>query len=88
MQTILDATIGVFNSMGLKGEPISTPPGYAGLVVDLPNDFQAYFVWSKMDDNDFSFRVARFYENESRKSIWVMDNLISAIAQMRVLTTQ
>lgn len=88
MPTILDATVEVFKSMGLQGERISTPPGYAGLVVDLPNDFQAYFIWAKMDDNDFSFRLARFYESDNRKSLWIMDDLISAVAKMRVLTHQ
>ena len=88
MQTILDTTMDIFKSMGLNGESIPTPPGYAGLVVDLPNDFQAYLVWHKMDDNDFSFRVARFFENDSQKCVWVMKDLISAISAMRVLTTQ
>lgn len=88
MQTILDSTMAVFESMGLQGEHIPTPPGYAGLFVDLPNDFQAYLVWSKMDDNDFSFRIARFYESDSLKSLWVMDNLIEAVAHMRIIANQ
>ena len=78
----------IFTSMGLKGESITTPPGYAGLVVDLPNDFQAYLVWSKMDDNDFSFRVARFFENDSQKCVFVLGDLTSAISTMRVIATK
>lgn len=88
MTTIIDSTLQVIASMGLEGSRVTALPGYAGIAVALPNDSQAYFVWSKMDDDDFHFRLARFWQNENPLSMWVSTDLIEAIAKTRVLTNQ
>lgn len=85
MTTIIDSTIEILTSMNLSVKKITTTPGFAGIQVDLPNDSQAFFVWSKMDDNDFHFRTARFWDNENPFSMWVCPTLPDALAQTRVL---
>jgi hypothetical protein len=71
--------------MNLKANKVTTPPGYAGIQIDLPNDSQAFFVWSKMDDDDFHFRTARFWANDNPLSMWICPNLPEALAKTRVL---
>lgn len=88
MLSIIDDTIGILSAMGLESFRVSTPPGFAGISVNLPNESQAFFVWSKMDDNDFHFRVARFWQNENPFSMWTCPDLIEAIVKTRVLTNQ
>ncbi|ANH49203.1 hypothetical protein uvFWCGRAMDCOMC203_027 [Freshwater phage uvFW-CGR-AMD-COM-C203] len=85
MKTIIDSTIEILSSMNLKANKVTTPPGYAGIQIDLPNDSQAFFVWSKMDDDDFHFRTARFWANDNPFSMWICPNLPEALAQTRVL---
>ena len=85
MKTIIDNTIEILSSMNLKAIKVTTPPGYAGIQIDLPNDSQAFFVWSKMDDNDFHFRTARFWANDNPFSMSICPNLPAALAQTRVL---
>ena len=61
MFSVIDDTMQVLKSMGISSYRVSTPPGYAGIQVNLPNDSQAFFVWTKIDQTDFHFRLARFY---------------------------
>jgi hypothetical protein len=82
--TIIDNTAAVLANLGLIANKISTPPGYAGLQVDLPNNSQAYFVWSKIDAQDFHFRLARFWENDNPFSMVVCSSLPEAITQTLV----
>jgi len=65
MPTVIDDTMQVLKSMGISSYRVSTPPGYAGIQVDLPNDSQAFFVWTKIDQTDFHFRLARFWADEN-----------------------
>jgi len=88
MLSIIDDTIGILSSMGLSSTRVTTTPGFAGLSVSLPNESQAFFIWSKMDDNDFHFRVARFWQNENPFSMWTCPDLIEAIVKTRVLANQ
>ena len=88
MKSIIDDTIDVLSTMGLKAIRVSTPPGFEGIQVELPEDSQAFFVWSKIDDNDYHFRIARFWESENPFSMWVCPTLIDALAKTRVLTNQ
>jgi len=88
MKSIIDDTLDVLKSMNLQAEKVTTPPGYAGIQVDLPHDSQAFFVWSKIDGNDFHFRLARFWANENPFSMWVSPNLIEALAKTRVMANQ
>jgi hypothetical protein len=88
MSDIIEDTINVLKSMGISSYRVSTPPGYAGIQVNLPNDAQAFFVWTKIDQFDYHFRLARFWANENPFSMWVSPNLIEALAKTRVLANQ
>lgn len=85
MPTIIDDTAALLSNMGLRVKRVTTPPGYAGIQVDFPQESQAFFVWSKMDGNDFHFRTARFWANENPFSMYTYTNLPEAVAQARVL---
>lgn len=74
--------------MNLDAVKVTTPPGYAGIQVSLPNDTQAFFVWSKMDEGDYHFRVARFWESENPFAMWASGNLIDALQKTLLLTRQ
>lgn len=86
--SVVDDTMQILSAMGLKAVKVSTPPGYAGIQVDLPNDNQAFFVWAKIDATDFHFRLARFWANQNPFSMWVCPSLTDAIAKTRVMTNQ
>lgn len=88
MANIIDDTLSILKSMNLQAYKVSTPPGYAGIQVELPNDSQAFFVWTKIDATDFHFRLARFWANENPFSMWVSPDLIEALARTRVMTNQ
>jgi len=88
MPSIIEDTVSILASMNLEGVRVATPPGYAGLQVDLPNNSQAYFVWSKIDNQDFHFRLARFWENDNPFSMVVCPSLPEAIAQTLVFVKQ
>ena len=88
MANIIDDTLQILKSMNLNAHRVSTPPGYAGIQVELPNDSQAFFVWTKIDATDFHFRLARFWANENPFSMWVSPELIDALARTRVMTNQ
>jgi hypothetical protein len=88
MFSIIDDTMNILKSMNLDAQRVSTPPGYAGIQVNLPNDAQAFFVWTKIDQTDFHFRLARFWANENPFSMWVSPNLIEALAKTRVMANQ
>lgn len=88
MNSIIDDTISILAGMGLKANLVSSPPGFTGLQVNLPHDSQAYFVWAKLDGNDFAFRLARFWQSDSPFSMWVCPTLNDAIAKTRVLISQ
>lgn len=88
MANIIDDTLEILKSMNLNAHRVSTPPGYAGIQVELPNDSQAFFVWTKIDATDFHFRLARFWANENPFSMWVSPDLIEALARTRVMTNQ
>jgi hypothetical protein len=84
--TIIETTQEIIEGLGLEVNKVSTPPGYAGLSVALPNDSQAFFIWSKMDGDDYHFRIARFWANDNPFSMFICPDLISAIAKTKVLT--
>ena len=88
MANIIDDTLQILKSMNLNAHRVSTPPGYAGIQVELPNDSQAFFVWTKIDATDFHFRLARFWANENPFSMWISPDLIEALARTRVMTNQ
>jgi hypothetical protein len=83
--TIIETTQEIIESLGLEAKKVTTPPGYVGLAISLPNDSQAFFIWTKMDDNDFHFRVARFWEKDNPQSMFVCPDLISAISKTKTL---
>lgn len=85
MDSIIDVTLSMIESLGLSASKVTTPPGYAGLSVPLPNDGQAFFIWSKMDEGDYLFKLARFWETENPFSMIISSNLPDAIAQTKVL---
>lgn len=86
MKTIIDVTIDLLKSMDLQANKVTTQPGYAGVEVDLPNDTHAFFVWSKMDSNDFAFRIASFWESENVFPSFSTSNLPEAFAKTRILS--
>jgi hypothetical protein len=88
MPSIIDDTMNILKSINLDAQRVSTPPGYAGIQVNLPNDNQAFFVWTKIDQTDYHFRLARFWANENPFSMWVSPNLIEALAKTRVMANQ
>lgn len=88
MPSIIDDTTVVLSSMNLQAIPIETPPGYAGIQVNLPNEAQAFFIWAKIDKDDFAFRLARFWANENPFSMLVIPNLIDALARTREMARQ
>ena len=88
MKSIIDDTTEILTSMNLRVIPVETPPGYSGLQVDLPNDSQAFFVWAKIDKEDYAFRVARFWANENPFSMLMIPNLIEALARTREMARQ
>ena len=83
---IIDDTLSILMGMGLTASKVTTPPGYAGLSVALPNDSHAFFVWSKINEDDYYFRLARFWANDNPFSMWVCADLIQAINKTRVLS--
>jgi hypothetical protein len=85
MKNIIDDTIDILASMNLQATRVTTPPGYAGLQIELPNDVYSFFVWKKLDDKDFAFRVARFWEKENPFSMMNCTNLIEALSHTQVL---
>lgn len=84
MSSIIDDTMGILQSMNLQVKKVSTPPGYAGLEVSLPNNSQGYFVWAKIDNEDFAFRLARFWTNDNPLSMLISPTLPDALKQTRV----
>lgn len=88
MRSVIDDTIDVLSTIGLKAIKVTTPPGFAGIQVDLPHDSQAFFIWNKIDVNDYHFRVARFWANDNPFSMWASPNLIDAIAKAKVFVNQ
>ena len=88
MPSIIDDTIVVLSSMNLQAIPVETPPGFSGIQVNLPNEAQAFFIWAKIDKDDFAFRLARFWANENPFSMLVIPNLIDALARTREMARQ
>ena len=88
MDTIIDTTLDIIHGMGLQAGRVTTQPGYAGLSIALPNNGQAFFIWSKMDEGDFHFKLARFWETDNPFAMIVCQSLPAAIAQTKVLTNQ
>ena len=74
--------------MGLEVNVVSTAPRFAGIVAILPNDSQVFFVWSEMDEGDFHFRVARFWQSENPFSMMAFEDLVSALVNLRILINQ
>lgn len=85
MNNIIETTQEIIQGLGLKANKVSTPPGYAGLSVTLPNDSQAFFIWTKMDEDDYHFRIARFWSNDNPFAMFICPDLTSAIAKTKVL---
>ena len=88
MPSIIDDTMVVLSSMNLQAIPVETPPGFSGIQVNLPNEAQAFFIWAKIDKDDFAFRLARFWANENPFSMLVIPNLIDALARTREMARQ
>ena len=55
--SIIDVTIGILSNMGLEATRVTTPPGYAGITVLLPNGSQAVVFWSKIDEGDLILSI-------------------------------
>jgi hypothetical protein len=87
MPTIIDDTKQILMSMGLRVGPVATPPGFTGLQVDLPNDAQGFFVWERIDGDDYIFRIARFWASDNPFSMMASPTLIDAVRQTRVFAT-
>lgn len=85
MKSIIEDTADLLKGMGLEVNPVATAPKFAGIVAKLPNDSQAFFVWSEMDEGDFHFRVARFWQSDNPFSMMAFDDLISALVNLRIL---
>ena len=88
MPSIIDDTVKVLESMNLRAFPVESPPGYSSIVVNLPHDAQAYFVWAKIDKDDFAFRLARFWTSDNPFSTLVIPDLIHALSQTRDMARQ
>jgi hypothetical protein len=85
MTSIIEDTANILRGMGLEVNPVATAPRFAGLVAKLPNDSQVFFVWSEMDEGDFHFRVARFWQSDNPFSMMAFEDLISALVNLRIL---
>lgn len=85
MNTIIETTQEIMQGLGLQATRVSTPPGYAGLSIELPNDSQAFFIWTKMDENDYHFRIARFWTKDNPFAMFICPDLTSAVAKTKVL---
>lgn len=83
--TIIDDTINILKGMGLEVNRVSTAPRFAGIVAKLPNDSQVFFVWSEMDEGDYHFRVARFWQSENPFSMMAFEDLVAALVNLRIL---
>ena len=85
MKSIIEDTADLLRGMGLEVNPVATAPRFAGIVAKLPNDSQVFFVWSEMDEGDFHFRVARFWQSDNPFSMMAFEDLISALVNLRIL---
>jgi hypothetical protein len=85
MKTIIDDTIDILKEMGVNVQGAYSPPGYVAIDLHFPNESQALFVWSKMDQGDFHFRLARFWEKENPFSLIVCSDLIIALTRVKEL---
>jgi hypothetical protein len=85
MKSIIEDTADLLRGMGLEVNPVATAPRFAGIVAKLPNDSQVFFVWSEMDEGDFHFRVARFWQSENPFSMMAFEDLIAALVNLRIL---
>ena len=85
MKSIIEDTADFLIGMGLEVNPVATAPRFAGIVAKLPNDSQVFFVWSEMDEGDFHFRVARFWQSENPFSMMAFEDLIAALVNLRIL---
>jgi hypothetical protein len=85
MTSIIEDTASILRGMGLEVNPVATAPRFAGIVAKLPNDSQVFFVWSEMDEGDFHFRVARFWQSDNPFSMMAFEDLISALVNLRIL---
>jgi len=83
--SIIDDTINILKGMGLEVNRVSTAPRFAGIVAKLPNDSQVFFVWSEMDEGDYHFRVARFWQSDNPFSMMAFEDLIAALVNLRIL---
>jgi hypothetical protein len=83
--SIIEDTISILRGMGLEVNPVTTTPRFAGIVAKLPNDSQVFFVWSEMGEDDFHFRVARFWQSENPFSMMAFEDLTAALVNLRIL---
>lgn len=83
--SVIDDTANILRNMGLEVNPVSTAPKFAGIVAKLPNDAQVFFVWSEMGQDDYHFRVARFWQNDNPFSMMAFSDLIKALVNLRIL---
>lgn len=85
MPGIVDVTANIIRGMGLEVNPVSTAPHFVGIAAKLPNDTQAFFIWSEMDDGDYHFRIARFWQSESPFSMGSYTDLPLALNNLMAL---
>ena len=85
MKNIIEDTADILRGMGLEVNSVTTAPRFAGIVAKLPNDSQVFFVWSEMDEGDYHFRVARFWQSENPFSMMAFEDLIAALVNLRIL---
>jgi len=85
VKSIIEDTADILKGMGLEVNAVTTAPRFAGIVARLPNDSQVFFVWSEMDEGDFHFRVARFWQSENPFSMMAFEDLIAALVNLRIL---
>ena len=88
MKSIIEDTADILRGMGLEVNAVATAPRFAGIVAKLPTDSQVFFVWSEMDEGDFHFRVARFWQSENPFSMMAFEGLVSALVSLRLLINQ
>ena len=83
--TILDDAMMVLARLGFQSHLVKTQPGFSGFLAKSENGVSGYFVWSHNSDDDYQFRIARFWlDNEDEKGFADHD-LITAVSRAKNL---
>ena len=88
MNSIIDDTTALLDSMGLDVEIAEMQQGFVGIFVELPDYSSVYFVWSSMVGGDYRFRLARFLEPDKPLTNFIAQNIPLAIEKTRSLIEQ